>query len=156
MRLIPRTARIRFLRSSLADSYFMSESSSLSLAQSSGRRHLRLSRAGDIHKFFEGHWALFYNGRGWRQAHMRVTRQGLKVGMFKTTRQLSLFRSKAAKKKAAKAAKKKTSKPRVVKRGRQKGPAMDLSTSLIANKRRASLRKLESMAIANSKKRLGL
>lgn len=86
---------------------------------------------------------------------MRVTRQGLKVGMFKTTRQLSLFRSKAAKKKAAKAAKKKAAKPRIVKRGRQKGPAMDLSISVFENKRRSSLRRLEEAALANAKRRAG-
>lgn len=126
----------------------------LELEQSVGRRHIQLSRAADVHKVAEGHWALFYNGRGWRQAHMRVTRQGLKVGMFKTTRQLSLFRSKAAKKKAAKAAKKKAAKPRIVKRGRQKGPAMDLSVSVFENKRRASLRRLEEAALANAKRRV--
>ena len=79
---------------------------------------------------------------------MRVTRQGLKVGMFRTTRQISLFRSKAAKKKA--------SKPKVVKRGRQKGPAMDLSVSVFEDKRKASLRRLETAAMASAKKKVGL
>jgi len=87
---------------------------------------------------------------------MRVTRQGLKVGMFRTTRQISLFRSEAAKRKAAKAAKKKASKPKVVKRGRQKGPAMDLSVSVFEDKRKASLRRLETAAMASAKKKVGL
>jgi hypothetical protein len=85
---------------------------------------------------------------------MRITRQGYKVGAFRTTRQLSLFRSKAAKKKAAKAAKKRASKPRIVKRGRQKGPAMDLSIGVLADKRSSSLRKLEAAALASARKKI--
>ncbi len=134
---------------------YMGAEAILELEQSTSRKHIQLSRAADIHKIAEGHWALFYSGRGWRQAHLRITRQGLKVGMFRTTRQLSLFRSKAAKKKAAKAAKKKAAKPRVVKRGRQKGPAMDLSVSVFENKRRGSLRRLEEAALANARRRVG-
>lgn len=76
--------------------------------------------------------------------------------MFRTTRQLALFRSKAQKKKAAKAAKnKKVAKPRV-KRGRQKGPAMDLSLSVFAHKRRAGIKRIEAAALTNAQKRLGL
>ena len=88
---------------------------------------------------------------------MRLPRRGGKVGSYRTTKQLSLFRSKAQKKKAAKAAKaKKAKKPRIVKRGRQKGPAMDLSVSAYEFSRRAGLRALETKAYAHVKKRLGL
>lgn len=148
------TKRSRIARSALATRAHLSEDFITELATAQQRRHLSLARSADIHHTYEGHWAAFQSGRGRRQAHMRLPRQGFKVGAFRTTRQLSLFRSKAQKKKADKA--KKTKKPRVVRRGRQKGPAMDLSVGTYELTRRGGIRQLETRALANLKKRLGV